>query len=111
MGPDAVPYDTGLLPAKRFFAGVITNAVVSCGILLLIVSYVLREAARAEAASERLLVTILPAKVADRLKLHDGAVLADKYDEASILFADMAGSTARASDTDPDDLVKFLNRV
>ena len=62
-----VSYDTGLLPATRYFAGVLINAVVSCGILLLIVSYVLHEAARAEAASERLLVNILPAKVADRL--------------------------------------------
>jgi adenylate cyclase len=107
----AVPYDTGLLPPTRFAAGVLANAVVSCGILLLIVSYALREAARAEAASERLLVNILPAKVAERLKRRDGAVIADKYDEASILFADMAGFTAQASDTAPDDLVHFLNRV
>ena len=38
-------------------------------------------------------------------------MIADRYDEASVLFADMAGYTASASDTDPDDLVKFLNRV
>ena len=38
-------------------------------------------------------------------------MIADEYEEASILFADMAGFTARASDTAPDDLVQFLNRV
>jgi class 3 adenylate cyclase len=38
-------------------------------------------------------------------------VIVDRYDAASILFADMAGFTARASDTKPDDLVHFLNRV
>ena len=38
-------------------------------------------------------------------------LIADRYDEASILFADMAGFTASASDTAPDDLVQFLNRV
>jgi adenylate cyclase len=106
-----VPYDTGLIPPTLVVVSIITNAVVSCGIVLLVVSYALREAARAEAASERLLVNILPAKVADRLKRRDEAVIADKYDEASVLFADMAGYTASASDTDPDDLVKFLNRV
>src|SRR6185295_10659784 len=78
----------------------------------------LRDTARAEAAAERerersdqLLANILPAKIAERLKRRDGALIADKYVEASVLFADMAGYTASASDTDPDDLVKFLNRV
>jgi adenylate cyclase len=37
--------------------------------------------------------------------------VADKYDEASILFADMAGFTANASETEPAELVQFLNRV
>jgi adenylate cyclase len=38
-------------------------------------------------------------------------VIADRYDEATVLFADMAGFTARTGDTTPEDLVKFLNRV
>jgi adenylate cyclase len=106
-----VPFDTGVLPDWLMVASLVTNAVISCGTLLLIVGYALRQVARAEAASDRLLVNILPAKVADRLKRRDGAVIADKYDEVSVLFADMAGFTASASDTDPDDLVRFLNRV
>src|SRR5690606_11477261 len=48
---------------------------------------------------------------AERLKQRGDAIIADRYDEASILFADMAGFTARASDTAPDELVKFLNDV
>ena len=90
----------------------------ACTILLLIVFYALREAARAEAAAEReyersetLLANILPAAIAARLKSRTETVIADRYDEASILFADMAGFTARASETAPDDLVQFLNRV
>jgi adenylate cyclase len=113
-----VPYNTGLLPDWLIVASLVTNAVVSCGVLLLIVSYALREAARAEETadreyrrSERLLTNILPAPIAARLKGESGAVIADRYDEASILFADMAGFTAQASDTAPDDLVRFLNRV
>ena len=90
----------------------------SCGVLVLIVSYALREAARAEAfaqfeheRSETLLTNILPAAIAGRLKSRTGQVIADKFDEASILFADMAGFTARTSDTAPEDLVQFLNNV
>ena len=44
---------------------------------------------------------ILPATIAERLKSRTEAVIADKFEEASILFADMAGFTARASDTAP----------
>ena len=51
------------------------------------------------------------ATIASRLKDRAGSVIADRYDAASILFADMAGFTARASDTSPDDLVLFLNRL
>jgi adenylate cyclase len=114
----AVPYDTGLLPEWLIVASLVTNAVVCCGTLLLIVSYALREAARAEAAaereyerSERLLTNILPSPIAARLKSEGHSVIADRHDEASILFADMAGFTEQASETAPDDLVQFLNRV
>jgi adenylate cyclase len=84
----------------------------------LIVSYALSEAARAETAaereyerSERLLTNILPSPIAARLKSESNVVIADRHDEASILFADMAGFTAQASDTAAYDLVRFLNRV
>jgi len=47
----------------------------------------------------------------ERLKGSAHPVIADRHEEASILFADMAGFTARASDTAPDELVGFLNEV
>ncbi len=113
-----VPYDTGLIPQWLIVASLVTNTVVSCGVLLLIVSYALGEAARAETAaereyerSERLLTNILPLPIAARLKNEGNVVIADRHDEASILFADMEGFTAQASEIAPDDLVQFLNRV
>jgi adenylate cyclase len=113
-----VPRATGVQSAATMFGNFIGTAFASCGVLLMIVFYALREAARAEAAaeheyerSESLLANILPATIAGRLKSRTGAVIADRFDEASILFADMAGFTARASDTDPDSLVQFLNHV
>lgn len=112
------PFDTGLLPPTMVLQSFVVAAVVSCGVLLLIVFYAFRETARAEAAaereyerSERLLTNILPSSIAARLKESGGAVIADRYDDASILFADIAGFTASASDIEPDDLVTFLDRV
>ncbi|HMN29281.1 MAG TPA: CRISPR-associated endonuclease Cas3'', partial [Caldilineaceae bacterium] len=41
----------------------------------------------------------------------DASVIAEKYDDASILFADIAGYTKRAGDPAPADLVRFLDRL
>jgi adenylate cyclase len=78
----------------------------------------LHEIARAEEIieleyqrSESLLGNILPASIAARLKNPATNLIADKYDDASILFADIAGFTRRASDTAPADLVQFLNQL
>ena len=113
-----VPHNTGLQSDATLFGNFIVTTIACCGILFMIVFYALREAARAEAAaeqeyqrSETLLTNMLPAAIAGRLKSRTDQVIADKFDEASILFADMAGFTARTSDTTPEDLVQFLNRV
>jgi adenylate cyclase len=113
-----VPRDTGLQPAAAVFGSFIVVVFASCVLLLTILFYALYEADRAEAVAERehvrsesLLANILPVTIADRLKRGTDSVIADKYEEASILFADMAGFTARTSDTTPKDLVEFLNRV
>jgi adenylate cyclase len=78
----------------------------------------MREITRAETAMEReyqrsesLLANILPASVAARLKDPTRSVIADKYDDASILFADIAGYTKRASSMPPSELVQFLDRL
>ena len=80
--------------------------------------YAVREIVRAEEAmeveyerSEALLANILPASIADRLKDPARNIIADKYDDASVLFADIAGFTERASDMAPDKLIRFLNRL
>ena len=111
-----VPFDTRLEPPTMLFGSFIITVVVSCGTLFMIVYYAFQQAARAEATAQReyersesLLANILPAAVAERLKR--GTVIADRYDDASILFADMAGFTARASDMAPDELVQFLNGI
>jgi adenylate cyclase len=112
------PDNTGLYSQKALFSNLITNVITNTAILFAVVYYAVREIARAEATagrefarSETLLANILPPRVAERLKDRAGAEIAERYAEASILFADMAGFTARAADTEPEELVRFLNGV
>lgn len=107
----AAPHDTGLLPQWLMTTSLVTNVFASSTILMLIVSYAHNQAEQEYERSERLLTNILPGPIAARLKRASNAVVADRHDEASILFADMAGFTARASDTSAEELVQFLNRV
>lgn len=113
-----VPADTGVMPDWAVTFGFVTSTAASCLMIVATVWYALRETARAEKAmeteyqrSEALLANILPASIATRLKDPAHEVIADKYDDASILFADIAGYTKRASDTSPSDLVQFLDRL
>ena len=112
------PRDTGIDSVTMNMAGLVTNAFLACGVVILVVYYALREMARAEEAADRehqrsesLLANILPTAVAARLKGDAEAVIADRYEDAAILFADMEGYTSRASVTSPDHLVQLLNRV
>jgi adenylate cyclase len=110
------PRDTGEQPEWFINAGFIINTIAAGATAVAIVWYGLRQIASAEAAMEReharseaLLANILPPSIAERLKDRSHSVIADKYDDASILFADIAGYTERASDTAPEELVAFLD--
>jgi adenylate cyclase len=74
-----------------------------------------RERALAEleierAKSERLLLNVLPASVASRLKESD-QVIADGFDSATVLFADIVGFTPLAQVLSPAEAVVLLDRV
>ena len=113
-----VPDDTGVLPQWAKASGFVITTISAWVLAVATVWYALREIARARDAleseyerSEKLLTNILPATIAERLKDPSRNIIADKYDDASILFADIAGYTKRASDTSPSDLVRFLDRL
>jgi adenylate cyclase len=113
-----VPYSIGATEIGDMHIAFAVNVVANAGVLFAVTYYAMRAVARAEAAtarehqrSESLLANILPPRIATRLKDHAGVTIADRYDQASVLFADMAGFTARASDTAPDALVGFLDGV
>jgi adenylate cyclase len=113
-----VPRDTGAQPAWALSLSFVVTTISACVMVVTTVWYAVREIVRAEAAmeleyerSETLLANILPSSIADRLKDPARNVIADKYDDASVLFADIAGFTERASDMPPEQLIRFLNRL
>ena len=62
------------------------------------------------AETERLLLNILPKPIADRLK-RDQGIIADRFDEVTILFADIVGFTGLAAHIPPVELVALLNKM
>jgi adenylate cyclase len=112
------PQNGGLLDETAMLGGFIAVVTATTAVMFAVVFYAVREAARSEtiaefeyARSESLLANVLPKAVADRLRSSAAQIIADKHEHASILFADMAGFTAEASQTSPVKLVGFLNDV
>jgi adenylate cyclase len=97
-----VPNDTGTQPPWTFRASFVLTVITAWILVIATIWFALREIRRAREAmeaeyerSEQLLTNILPATIAARLKDPSRTIIADKYDDASILFADIAGYTAR----------------
>ena len=59
---------------------------------------------------ERLLLSILPEPVIYRLNCGE-SVIADRFDEVSVLFADLVGFTEHSARTTPTALVEYLNQL
>ncbi|HEX5578656.1 MAG TPA: adenylate/guanylate cyclase domain-containing protein, partial [Candidatus Limnocylindria bacterium] len=59
---------------------------------------------------ERLLLNILPASIAERLRAGE-RVIADRFDEMAVLFADIVNFTPFAQAHSPDEVVGVLNSV
>jgi class 3 adenylate cyclase len=60
--------------------------------------------------SERLLLNVLPAPIAARLKQGE-AVIADGFAEVTVLFADLVDFTRRSQDADPERVVQVLDEL
>ena len=60
--------------------------------------------------NQQLLLNVLPAPIAAQLKYHSG-IIADGFDDVSVLFADIVGFTTLAVNMAPTALVELLNRV
>ncbi|NEP13352.1 MAG: urea ABC transporter substrate-binding protein [Symploca sp. SIO2C1] len=60
--------------------------------------------------SEGLLLNILPKMIAEQLK-QDQSAIAEQFEEATILFADIVGFTPLSSRMPPTELVELLNQI
>jgi adenylate cyclase len=60
--------------------------------------------------SEQLLLNILPKAIVDKLKQLQGS-LAERFDDVTILFADIVNFTPLAAQISPLDLVNWLNQI
>ena len=69
-----------------------------------------REIEQAHHESESLLLNILPAPIAHRLKSGERAI-ADKFDSVTVLFADIVGFTKLSARATPEALVEGLNAI
>jgi len=72
------------------------------------VLYVDGQRLRARRESDALLLNVLPTTIADRLKAGE-RVIADHFDEVSVLFADVVGFTRMSEAKPPSEVVELLN--
>jgi adenylate cyclase len=76
----------------------------------LLLQYFVRGLAAERERSERLLLNVLPASIVERLKREDG-IIADRFAEISVLFADLAGFTPTAERLPPEEVVSLLDGI
>jgi class 3 adenylate cyclase len=69
-----------------------------------------RERARLAAENERLLLNILPEPIARRLRGGE-SIIADRFEDATLMFADIVDFTRMSARMSPSELVGVLNEV
>lgn len=69
-----------------------------------------KELSEEKQTSERLLLNVLPAPIADRLKGGEGLIV-DRFEAVTVLFADIVGFTSLSSRIPPEQLVSMLNEL
>ena len=100
--------------ARAFFA--LNLAGVGAAVILIIRDFLrrlqaaTRELQREKARSDELLLNVLPASIAERLKGGE-TTIADRLDEVTIVFTDLVGFTPMAQDRPADEIVDLLDDV
>ena len=105
------------VPAGVVVAFFVFNVLGVCATAYVLLQYFVRARERAlaelaaeRAKSERLLLNVLPASIASRLKQSD-EVIADGFGAATVLFADIVGFTPLAQARPPAETVVLLDRI
>lgn len=72
--------------------------------------YLLRQVDRFRLQADSLLLTVLPASIAARLK-EEETTIADRFEAVTVLFADIVGFTPLSSGAEPESVVDMLNSI
>lgn len=78
--------------------------------VLVVVQYFAAQRNLYQERSDRLLLNILPREIADILR-NENRIIADAFEGASILFADVVDFTPMSANMSPVELVELLNEV
>ncbi len=88
----------------------VMNLIAVGSLVFMMVFYFVSQKNMFQQKSETLLLNILPKEIAAILK-DESRTIADHYEEASILFADMVGFTPLSAQLPPVEMVELLNEV
>jgi class 3 adenylate cyclase len=91
-------------------SGALVTLVVVAGYFARVNDRIQAELTRERARSEQLLLNVLPAPIAERLK-NERRAIADGFDTATVLFADVVGFTEMARRMSPRAVVDLLNDI
>lgn len=86
-------------------------AITTMALIAASVYYAFSLAENAKAEIDHLLRNILPDSIVERLKSQPGIIVADSFDDASILFADISGFVALAIRLGAERTVALLNTI
>jgi len=98
-----------LSPTLVIFFFVINLSAVG-SLVFMMVFYFVGQKNMFQQKSETLLLNILPKEIAAILK-NESRTIADDYEEASVLFADMVGFTPLSAELPPVEMVELLNEA
>lgn len=108
---------TSLLPQDLLSAFTVLNLTVVSTLVLFLLNYFINKKNEAyrllhieEQKADRLLLNVLPKEIAAVLKNKQGTI-AEEFEEASILFADLVGFTPLSSQLSPVQMVELLNEI
>jgi class 3 adenylate cyclase len=107
LEPFLTPADIPQPVQVAFLAANIAGVSVTAYLLL---QYFVREREREHERSERLLLNVLPEPIAVRLKRREG-VIADRFEHATVLFADIVDFTPISARIAPHEVVELLDSV
>jgi adenylate cyclase len=104
--------ETELLNKKTNIAMIVSFiiAVLSATVLVIAIVKTLVSLTRLNAENEKLLLNVLPVPIAQRLKEGE-EIIADRYPQVSVLFADIVNFTSMTHSLGPTNIVKVLNEV